>query len=76
MSRRAHTVNVTICVVMMFLLCVSSALIVHEAAHHHDCAGEDCLACRFLAQAGQLRQISAVVLALIWLGLGLSLARS
>ena len=62
---------------MMLLLCVSSALIVHEAAHHHDCAGEDCLVCRFLAQAGQLRQsFGAVVLALIWLGLGLSLARS
>ena len=40
------------------LLCifVSSAYIVHEAVCHHDCAGENCPICQFIAQIEQLRR--------------------
>ena len=55
MNRRRTAIAAIICVVVMLSIFVSSAYIVHEAAHHHECTGEDCPICQFIAQVEQLR---------------------
>lgn len=66
MSRRRHVIALAVCIAMALAMLVSSAYIACEAAHHHDCAGEDCPVCRFIAQVVQTRQeFGAAVLALL-----------
>ena len=66
MNKRRHTVAALLCAVMLLSLFVSSACIVHEAAHPHACAGVDCPICRFIAQIEQLcRGLGMVLLALL-----------
>ncbi len=56
MNKRRHVFAAIICVVLLLSIFVSSAYIVHEAAHHHDCTGDNCPICRFIAQIEQLRR--------------------
>ncbi len=56
MNRRRHMIAVIICTVMLLSIFVSSVYIVHEMAHHHDCTGEECPICQFIAQIEQLRR--------------------
>ena len=56
MNRRRKAIAAIICVVVMLSIFVSSAYIVHEAAHHHDCTGENCPICQFIAQIEQTRR--------------------
>lgn len=56
MNKRRHMIAAIICVVMLLSIFVSSAYIVHETAHHHDCTGEECPICQFIAQIEQLRR--------------------
>ena len=56
MSRRRHVFAVAVCVVMLLSVVVSSAYIMHEAAHRHDCVGADCPICQFIAQVEQVRR--------------------
>ena len=66
MSRRRHVIAMALCIAMMLSIFVSSAYIVHEAAHHHECIGENCPICQFIAQIEQLRRgIGMALLALL-----------
>lgn len=66
MSRRKHMVALALCAVVLLLVIVSTAYIAHEASHPHDCVGEDCPVCRFIAQIEQLRRgFYAALLALL-----------
>ena len=56
MNRRRHMIAMIFCVVMLLSIFVSSAYIVHEMAHHHDCTGEECPICQFISQIEQLRR--------------------
>ena len=56
MLKRRHMIAVIICAAMLLSIFVSSAYVVHEAAHHHQCTGEDCPICRFIARVEQLRR--------------------
>ena len=56
MDRRRHVIAAIICAALLMTIFVSSAYIVHEAAHHHDCTGENCPICQFIAQIEQTRR--------------------
>ena len=76
MNKRRHVIAAIICAVMLLSIFVSSAYIVHEAAHHHDCIGEDCPICRFIAQIEQLRRgFGMALLALLLLCFALAVGR-
>lgn len=62
MNRGRHWIAAIICAVMVLSVFVSSAYIVHDAAHHHICSGEDCPICQFIAQIEQLRRGFGVAL--------------
>ena len=73
MNRRRHMIVAILCAAMLLSIFVSSAYIVHEAAHRHDCTGEDCPICQFIAQLEQLRRgfaMALLALLLICLALG------
>ena len=42
MSKCRHVIAMALCIVMMLSMFVSSAYIAHEAAHHHECSGDNC----------------------------------
>ena len=66
MSKRRSLIAALVCAVLLLTLFVSSAYVVHEAAHHHQCTGEDCPVCRFIAQVEQLRRdFGSVLMALL-----------
>ena len=54
MSKHSHGIAAALCVVMLLSLFVSSAYIVHEAAHPHACTGDHCPVCQFIAQIEQV----------------------
>ena len=62
MKIRRHGFAATICLVLVLFVLVSSAWIVHETTHHHDCTGTGCPICQFIAQLEQLRQGFGLVL--------------
>ena len=75
MNRRRHMIAVIFCVVMLLSIFASSVYIVHELAHHHDCTGEECPICQFIAQIEQLRRgfgmaLLALLLICFMLGVG------
>lgn len=55
MASRRDKIALLLCELLLLSLVVSSAFIVHEMAHGHDCSGEDCPVCRFIAQIVRLR---------------------
>ncbi len=66
---RNHVFVAVVCAVLVLSLLVSSAYIVHEAACHHLCMGEQCPVCQFLAQVEQLcKGFGLVLLALLLAG--------
>ena len=66
MLKHRHTIAVIICAVMLLSIFVSSAYIVHEAACRHQCLGEHCPVCQFVAQVEQLcKGFGLVLLALL-----------
>lgn len=58
MSRRLA--SILMLVGMLLVLCASTAYIVHEVGH--DCTGEDCPVCAFIAQAHQVRRVFGMAL--------------
>ena len=56
MNKRRIAIAVAMCAVMLFSMIASSAYIMHEAAHHHDCTGKECPICQFIVQIWQLRR--------------------
>lgn len=50
MRKHSHGIAAALCVAMLLSLFVSSAYIVHEAAHPHACVGDHCPVCQFIAQ--------------------------
>ncbi len=76
MNKRRHVFTVIICAVMLLSIFVSSAYIVRETAHHHECVGENCPICRFIAQIEQLRRgYGVALLALLMICLALTVGR-
>ena len=76
MSKNRRLIAAVICVVAVLSMFASSAYIVHEAAHHHECTGEDCPICRFIAQVEQVRRgFGMVLLALLLIRFALALRR-
>ena len=67
MSKRRHMIAMALCIAMMLSMFVSSAYIVHEAAHHHECTGEDCPVCRFISQVEQVRRGFGSILSVLLL---------
>lgn len=66
MNQRRHVIAAIICAIMLLSMFVSSAYVVHEATHRHECTGEDCPICQFIAQVEQLRRgFGMVLLALL-----------
>lgn len=73
MNKRRHVISAIICAVMLLSIFVSSAYIVYETAHHHECIGMDCPICQFIAQIEQLRRgfgMALLALLLICFALG------
>ena len=63
---RKHGFVAVVCAVLVLSLLVSSAYIAHEAACHHQCMGENCPVCQFIAQIEQLcKGLGLVLLALL-----------
>jgi len=60
-------IAIAICVVMALSMFVSSAYIAHVVAHGHDCTGDNCPVCRFIAQVEQLRRGFGILLAALLL---------
>ena len=76
MSKRRHMIAMALCVAMLLSLFVSSAYIVHETAHHHDCTGENCPICQFIAQVEQVRRgFGMILLALLLICFALAVRR-
>ena len=76
MSKNKRLIGAVIYVVVLLSMFASSAYIVHEAAHHHACAGEDCPICRFIAQVEQVRRgFGMALLALLLICFALALRR-
>ena len=76
MDKRRHVIAAIICAVMLLSVFVSSAYIVHETAHHHECAGENCPICQFIAQIEQLRRgFGMALLALLLICFALAVGR-
>ena len=76
MKNRRHVIAVAVCAVMLLSVIVSSAYIAHEAAHHHQCTGEDCPICQFIAQIEQIRRgFGMALLALLLICFALALRR-
>lgn len=72
---RKRVVVAVVCAVMVLSLLVSSAYIVHEAACHHRCLGENCPVCQFVAQVEQLCKGFGLVLLVLLLACFAMLAR-
>ncbi len=69
-SKRKTVIAVAMCAVMLLVMLASSAYIARETAHRHDCAGEKCPICQFIAQVAQLRRsLAGALLALLALRL-------
>lgn len=76
MIQRRHVIVLAICVVLALSMFVSSAFIAHEAAHPHQCTGEDCPICQFIAQVEQVRRgFGMVLLALLLICFALAVCR-
>ena len=76
MSKNRRLIAAVISVVVLLSMFVSSAYIVHEAAHHHECTGEDCPICQFIAQVEQVcRGFGMALLALLLIRFALALRR-
>ena len=56
MNKRRSVIAVALCAFMLLSMIASSAYIMHETLHHHDCTGKDCPVCQFIAQIEQLRR--------------------
>ena len=63
MWQRRRGLALAMCAIVALFMLASSAYLAHEVVHRHECAGEDCAVCRFIAQIAQLRR-----------GFGMSLA--
>ena len=71
-----RVIGVALCIVMVLSLFVSSAYIAHEATHRHECTGEDCPVCQFIAQVEQARRgFGMILLALLLICFALALRR-
>ncbi|MBR0463326.1 MAG: hypothetical protein IJJ23_02945 [Clostridia bacterium] len=76
MSNRRHVIVTLICAVMLLSMFVSSAYIAHEATHRHECTGENCPVCQFIAQVEQARRgFGMILLALLLICFALALRR-
>jgi hypothetical protein len=62
MSSKTRLLALALCAFVVFVLCAGSACIAHETAHHHDCTGEDCPICQFIARIEQVRRALGSVL--------------
>lgn len=72
MNKQKRLIALLMCVGMLLILFVSSAYIVHEAGH--DCTGEDCPICEFIAQVERVqRGFGMVLLALLLMFLVLTI---
>ncbi len=77
MSRRGSGIALALCVAVLLSVFVSSAFIAHEAAHPHDCCGEDCPICQFIAQVEQvLRGFGMILLAGLLMSFALAVDRN
>ena len=56
MRERRRVIALAMCIAIALSMAVSSACIAHEAIHPHDCTGEDCPICQFIAQVAQARR--------------------
>ena len=75
-SRRRHVIAMALCIAMMLSMFVSSAYIAHEATHRHECTGENCPVCQFIAQVEQARRgFGMILLALLLICSALALRR-
>lgn len=59
---RKHIIVAVACAALALSLLVSSAYIAHEAAFHHQCMGENCPVCQFIARVEQLCEGFGLVL--------------
>ena len=76
LKNRRRVIAMALCIAMMLSMFVSSAYIAHEATHRHECTGEDCPVCQFIAQVEQARRgFGMILLALLLICFALALRR-
>lgn len=76
MSKYRNVIIVAICAVMLLSMFVSSAYVVHEATTHHECSGDNCPICQFIAQLEQVRRgFGMMLLALLLICFALAVRR-
>ena len=77
MRKHLHVIAMAMCAAMLLSMFVSSAYLAHEAAHHHDCSGEGCPVCEFIAQIVELRRdLGMMLLSLLLVCLILAVRRA
>ena len=66
MRKHLHVIAMVMCAAILLSMFVSSAYLAHEAVYHHNCSGEDCPVCEFIAQIVELRRsLGMMLLALL-----------
>ena len=63
MTGSQRRLAMALCVVLALSAFLSSACLAHEAAHPHDCPGEGCPVCHFMAQLETLCRGLGLILA-------------
>ena len=75
--RRRRVIAAIICCAVALSMLFSSAYLAHEAAYHHDCTGEHCPVCRFIAQIEQVwRSFGMALLALLVIRIAFAAGRA
>lgn len=76
MLQRRRVIAGALFVLMLLSMFVSSAYIAHEAVRHHECCGENCPVCQFIAQVEQARRgFGMILLALLLICFALAVRR-
>ena len=74
-TKHRRALAVALCVVTVLALFVSSAYLVHEAAHPHCCVGKSCPVCQFIAQIEEVFRGFGLALAALLMLVLAALAR-
>ena len=77
MRKHLHVIAMVMCAAILLSMFVSSAYLAHEAVYHHNCSGEDCPVCEFIAQIVELRRsLGMMLLALLLVCISLAVRRA
>lgn len=75
-GRGKKKIAVFVCAILLMAMFVSSAFVLREAVHGHECTGGDCPVCLLIARVNQVRRGFGIALStLLLLGCALAVLR-